>query len=73
MGENLSKLLANKYDGINRARELRAMHTAVTESILHLLCDGFVESCERNKARWMIIPDFLMVFLSLYSGELTQV
>ena len=64
IGDSLRGLLQKKIRQLHQPRELKAIHTAVTGSILDVLLDQFIEKNEVNKKRWMI-HDLFKVLLTL--------
>jgi hypothetical protein len=60
IGANLRQLLIYKFQK-SSTRELKPIFSAVTESILELLSEGYIEKKEKNKSKWGLI-DFFKVF-----------
>jgi methyltransferase-like protein len=61
IGANLRQLLVNKFQKTS-TRELKPIFTAVTQSILELLSEGYIEKKEKNKGKWGL-TDFFKVFV----------
>jgi hypothetical protein len=51
----------NKFQKTS-TRELKPIFTAVTQSILELLSEGYIEKKEKNKGKWGL-TDFFKVFV----------
>ena len=70
MGQNLKQLLLDKFNTC-RVKDFKQLYTAVTESILMLLSEGYIGRDEGTGYNWTILK-FLKVFtFVLYSlGEI---
>lgn len=70
MGQNLKQLLLDRFNTF-RVRDFKQLYTAVTESILLLLSEGYIHREEGTSYTWTILK-FLKVFTALcYSlGEI---
>ena len=70
MGQNLKQLLLERFNTC-RVKDFRQLYTAVTESILMLLSEGYIHEEEGTGYTWTILR-FLKVFtFLLYSlGEI---
>jgi hypothetical protein len=64
IGNSLRARLRKKIHELHLPRELRAIHTAVTGSILYVLSEQYIDKSEVNKKRWMI-NDHFKVLLTL--------